>query len=400
MEATYPPPPLYTQRSLSPEYSSIPKPTERTLQRASAAGPSRLSPTGYFITRNDDITLLLQGQDDAAQRPCISPGALLEGRIILERTDRENVRAVDLKIDGFLESLPLPGAHSVVTVVSFLSSLYSFDDSCCPNNLPFSHRFPSIFHYEDDIYLLPPTCLINFNYAQLFVKCTYRVTATVRTRHHMPPSFCKQNRVSVELDYRPQPVLSDPILENPSLFATVKRCPEEWTQLPIAIANSNGLLCDLFVPSSRVFCVSTAISFHVQLSGPVALLREMFARGARAFTHPLQSAGDFPIQVYILRRITMRVSDRNARRSIVLGEGTLRPLPPPFHEGASLDAQTLNWEGEVRCADSATVGSFNAGLVAVKDYIVAEISPPPGSAVLRASVEHPIKLTDDGWITQ
>jgi hypothetical protein len=65
----------------------------------------------------------------------------------------------------------------------------------------------------------------------------------------------------------------------------------------------------------------------------------------------------------------MRVGDRHARRSIILGEGTLRALPPSFHDSEGLhpkNGQTLHWEGEVRCTDPATVGSFDAGLVIVK----------------------------------
>ncbi|KAJ7436735.1 hypothetical protein FB451DRAFT_1306843 [Mycena latifolia] len=398
------PPPLYSPADLSPAYSPYPKVTERTLQRSSAAGPSRISPTGYFIRRNDDITLLLHGQDDDAQRPYIGPGALLEGSIILERTDRENVRAVELSIDGFLESRPLPGAHLVATVISISTPLYSANDSCCPNNLPFSHRFPSIFSYEGATYLLPPTCHIQFNYSELFAKCTYRITAKVLIRHPKPPFLRKEHRISVELDYHPQPVPSDPILENPSLFSTVKLCPEEWTQLPMtaAAADTAGpkeLVCDLFVPSARIFCISDVIPFHLHVSGPVALMREMFQPVPRAFTHPFPSAGDFAVQVCIIRRITMRVGDKSARRSIVLGQGTLRPLPPAFRAGANNEAEALNWEGETCCTDPGTVGTFEGGLFTVKDSLAAEVSPPPGSSLRRAFAEYPIKLTASGWIT-
>lgn len=62
----------------------------------------------------------------------------------------------------------------------------------------------------------------------------------------------------------------------------------------------------------------------------------------------------------------MRVGDRNARRSIVLGEGRSEPLPPIFHEPADHGEHTLNWEGEARCTDDDTVGSFDAGFVVVK----------------------------------
>ncbi|KAJ7099968.1 hypothetical protein B0H15DRAFT_877217, partial [Mycena belliarum] len=399
-----PSPPLYISRSPSPAYSPFPKSTEQTVQRSSAAGPSRVTPTNYFIKRDDGITLLLSGQMDEAQRPSTGPGALLEGQVILERTDRENIGGVELKIEGLLESLPLPGAYSVVTVVAISDLLYHFSndsDSCCPNSLPFSHRFPSIFSYEDVVYPLPPTCHILFSYPQLFVKCTYHITATVLMRHPMAPFFRKEHRVSVDLDYRPQPTPPDPMLENPSLVLTVKSCPEEWIQLPMTSTETtvgpNNLACDLFAPASRVFRVSDSIPFHLQVSGPAALIGEMFRRRRHAFTHPPRSAEELPVRVYLLRRVIMRVGDKNARRSIVLGEGTLRSLPPVFREGASSGTEALSWEGEVRCAEDFTVGSFEAGLVTVKDSLAAEISPPPGSALHRAFAEYPVRLIENGW---
>lgn len=64
----------------------------------------------------------------------------------------------------------------------------------------------------------------------------------------------------------------------------------------------------------------------------------------------------------------MRVGERNARRSIVLGGGAFFALPPAFHAGeGNHSRQTLTWEGEVRLSRSAAaVGSFDAGLISVK----------------------------------
>ncbi|KAJ7109626.1 hypothetical protein C8R43DRAFT_904724, partial [Mycena crocata] len=165
----------------------------------------------------------------------------------------------------------------------------------------------------------------------------------------------------------------------------------------------------VFVPSTIIFRVSDAVPFHIQLSGSNTALQGMFSGEPGPFTHPLHPIQNSPIRVYLWRRVTMRVGDKNARRSIVLVEGTSHPLPSPFHrdaENANANSHALNWEGQVHCTDIATVGSFDAGLVVVKvlrnihaynDSIVVEISPPAGSPFRRSFVEHRIKFTANAW---
>ncbi|KAJ7457698.1 hypothetical protein FB451DRAFT_1047105 [Mycena latifolia] len=413
--SAYPAPPYYSPGRMSPDYTPVPSSTERTLERSSAAGPSRIAPTGCFLCRNENISLLLSGQDGSKDRPSIGPGALLDGRVILEGSDLESIRAVELTFDGRLESMPLLGAPSETKVASIYCSLFSSENSCCPRSLPFSIRAPSIFEQGSKMYLLPPSCHIEFHHAQLFVKCTYRITATVLTRNRLPSCFRKKHwqvthefwfvglrahvwshSVSVEVDYRIHHEPSAPVSENPSAFlSSIKTCPEDWTQL--------------FLPSSRTFRASDVIPFYIQVSGPIAGLRELFSGGPRAFKHPLRSAANFPIQVYILRRVTMPVGERRARRSLVLGEGLSRPLPPTFHQGVVRNSFTLHWEGELRSTDPSIVGSFDAGAVLVKVYksftsvphlthrrhqdsIVAEISPPPGSSLRRGFAEQSISV--------
>ncbi|KAJ7634524.1 hypothetical protein FB45DRAFT_468898 [Roridomyces roridus] len=184
-------PPEYSPKVFPPLYTPVPQSSESTLQRSSSAGPARIAASGYFVRRQDGITLLLHDQDGSAARPSIGPGAFLEGRIILELTDRDTVRAVELKIEGWIESLPLPGAHSSVRVVSISKVLYSPENgNPCANSLPFSHRFPSIFNEGENVHLLPPTCQIEFNNTPFFMKCTYRITARVVAQKHVFRNRC------------------------------------------------------------------------------------------------------------------------------------------------------------------------------------------------------------------
>lgn len=71
------------------------------------------------------------------------------------------------------------------------------------------------------------------------------------------------------------------------------------------------------------------------------------------------------VRVYLYREVAVDVGDRMAKRSIILGEGTLRLLPGS--EATCTGDLTLNWEGEVRCRDPASVaGSFDCGSVVVR----------------------------------
>lgn len=102
------------------------------------------------------------------------------------------------------------------------------------------------------------------------------------------------------------------------------------------------------MPSIGVFCVHDPIPFHLQLSKPGGIVYP-----------PLDSIAPPLVKVRILRDIAMNAGDRNFRRSITLGEGTVQVLPQSPQE-------TLNWEGEACCRDPASVvGTFSCGVAAI-----------------------------------
>jgi hypothetical protein len=79
------------------------------------------------------------------------------------------------------------------------------------------------------------------------------------------------------------------------------------------------------------------------------------------------------IRVFLLRQIIVSVYGQKAWRNCVIGEGTLRQLPPlPSNIFSEIKGcETLNWEGEVRCAESIRTGGFNVGILTIK------VSPVP-----------------------
>ncbi|KAJ7624995.1 hypothetical protein DFH06DRAFT_745448 [Mycena polygramma] len=305
------PPPAYSPSRSCPEYSAMPRSTECVLQQS--ARRTRIPPTGMCMKCVDNVTLVVLGQEDNVEQPRVQPGARLNGSVLFQHT--ESIKSVVLKIEGFLETLPLPGAYRYVPLLSITDTLYRNDAtaaSACSHSLPFSHVFPSNFRYDGRLHPLPPTCHMTFDNPRNYIRCVYRITVTVVSARHRLTSFLTKNEsVSFDLDFRPYTRPAQPLISNPSLSETVKGCPEEWVQCPKVVDTKDSklpLMCDLFAPTIGVFCVHDAIPFHLQLS----------RLGAECC--PI-------VRVRILRQVAMDAGARVAKRSLILGEGTLRRLP-------------------------------------------------------------------------
>jgi hypothetical protein len=69
-----------------------------------------------------------------------------------------------------------------------------------------------------------------------------------------------------------------------------------------------------------------------------------------------------------MRQIIAYAHGNKAERYIVIGEGKLRPLPPLELDTSSVKdgLESLDWEGEVQCDESVTVGAFSVGDLSVK----------------------------------
>ncbi|KAJ7037794.1 hypothetical protein C8F04DRAFT_396429 [Mycena alexandri] len=383
------PAPAYSPRSSSPTYSSTSRPTERTLHRS--RGRSQ-SPTGVFVRRSGDVTLMIFGQEENIEQPLVRPSAPLTGSVLIQKA--ENIKSVVLTINGHLETLPLAGSYLSVPLFSVTHKLHETDHKgapTCPNSFAFSQRFPSVFRHDGRLCNLPPTCHITFGSLH-FIKCVYHITVVATSVRHRPASFLtRSDSVSFDLTYRPRTSPARPLLSNPSIYGTIKTCPEEWMQASHMVELSGqhdapSLICNLFAPAVDVFCVLEPIPFHLQLSTSRKYLQNIFS-------------GPLPlVKVYILRQIAMNARGRMVTQSLILGQGTIRPLPADRRH-------TLNWEGEACCRDPASVvGTFECGTIAVvTDRLMVEISPPhkaTDSVQLRwprFQFGYTIKLTTHKW---
>ncbi|KAJ7933845.1 hypothetical protein B0H13DRAFT_684204 [Mycena leptocephala] len=266
----------------------------------------------------------------------------------------------------------------------------------CPAAIPFSQKFPSTFRNNGIHCPLPPSCNITLPDGA-FLKCSYSLTLSVMAAfHRSTPFLARERSLSIELEYRHRTRPSRPRVPEPSLFSTIKMCPEEWLQLPVAlttVANSRppDVHCDLFVPSVGVFGISETIPFHLQLSGSIRNLRDVLVPSNLEARTPNPT-----IRVYLLRLIT--ANDMGEKINTILVEGSLRPLSPGvFGLRASTSEDALNWEGQLQLHD-ITTPTFDVGTLSVMYLIAVELSPPETSSIKRAHYGFPIKVTTDSWV--
>ena len=118
-----------------------------------------------------------------------------------------------------------------------------------------------------------------------------------------------------------------------------------------------NLMIQLFIPSARVYSTTDIIPFHLQLSGSLGSLQSFLMPSRRHGEHAA-------IRVILLREVVVEIRGKDISRNNVIAEGKLCEIPPSPCE--SQDSVHLDWEGEVRCSSDTSVGSFNAGSVAVK----------------------------------
>ncbi|KAJ7162114.1 hypothetical protein C8R46DRAFT_1353136 [Mycena filopes] len=392
--------PPYSASAPSPGYTTAPAIGEHVLQHTPLPG-RRSRPTETFIRNENSMSLILNDQKENIIRPSFGREALFTGMLLLE--SHESVTTVHMKFEGVLESLSPSHGYSTTKVVAQVYPLYVKDSPgaqmYCGPAIPLSCRFPPSFKHNDVHYPIPPSCDIKLPGGG-FIKCTYSLTFAVQ--HRVAAFFAKERSLSIELEFRPRTRPSRPRIPDPSLFSTIKACPEEWLQLPVALTSATSdsrgapdVHCDLFVPSVGVFGVSEIVPFHLQLSGSLRALRALLA---------VNLGRSSIIRVYLLRQIVVENEGQRATKlNTILAEGSLKPLPPAvfgLHASTlptSESDNALNWEGEIQLQD-ITTPTFDVGALRVTYLIAVELTPPETSSIKRAHYGYPIKLTTDTWI--
>jgi hypothetical protein len=79
------------------------------------------------------------------------------------------------------------------------------------------------------------------------------------------------------------------------------------------------------------------------------------------------------IGVYLVRQVHVEVAGRSRYRSMMIGSSQLIPVPPSMSEVYSSPHDVcLDWQGEAKCWEDVTCGSFTSGALSVKVRVDAE----------------------------
>ncbi|KAJ6584091.1 hypothetical protein DFH09DRAFT_1144252 [Mycena vulgaris] len=371
-----------------PPYTAEPSVGEECLSGPSSSKSPR---TGKFTTSNGRITLTLKEQPPADSdhlAPTYGPNDLVTGKIWIEGS--ESVTEVVLKVSGRLDLATSIGSHQSDLIKDSYTIWRDDTRFLCPASLPFSFIFPSTFKDgEQQTWPLPPSIRITPSGKPfIYVKCVYALSVVVSTalRPRFQGLWRGEKTLSTTVNFRPKAHPPRPIMPDSNLLSTIKSAPEEWHQILCNVGKQlhvKNIHCSLFLPSVLVYGLSDRIPFHVQISGPAAILLGLVRT-------PLPSQN--LVRVHLMRRISLFVRGERQHKDIGIGEGVVSGLPPPISSVENSHEATIDWAGEVRCDDNITAGTFDVGALCTKDFIVISISA--------WDMEHryPVQFLSDTWV--
>ncbi|KAG1825014.1 hypothetical protein EV424DRAFT_1471874 [Suillus variegatus] len=389
-------PPSYTPSPPSPSYSTQLLPGEQTVEETRRRSLQTHN-TGVFRRITDSSTLVLKDQPLGSITPVYRRNGLVRGHISLRSS--EGLVEVTLKLEGHLR-LETSGTAITTLVASDSYSLWSSSSTAgdpCPRILPFAISFPSVFMDGCQPQHLPPS------FEDKFATCSYTLSVVVSR----PRRFLSSN------DSLVVPVCYHPRSRPHTPYASERRAssPEEWHQvLSTMNATQSSRLapvqCLLFIPSVQVYPFSETIPFHLQLRAPSSSLAPFLDKFAPDHSLPVLPSGKISIRVYLLHQVVVKVFEKQKVSKRIIGEGKLTyssPLPDNHHSyrnvplGEGIDC--LDWDGELRCTEDVTVGSFATDPLSVRDFIVLSLEPlhPLKCPLLASKHLHPIRLVTDPW---
>ncbi|KAI0064151.1 hypothetical protein BV25DRAFT_1823719 [Artomyces pyxidatus] len=409
-------PPCYSPSEEAPCYSVDPGPNEQLL--ASTSRLRRPPPTGIFTCSSNSIAIALREQEDSAVYPTYGRHGLLSGNVGLQCT--EDVRSVSLKIMGRLALTVSDGASHELTFLCSTHTIWRADSTTpvCPSMLAFEVFLPRGYHEAGRARSLPPSYEGTFSgTSDMYVRCHYSLTVSV-TKSSKLSIWKPQKKLVVPFLYRPRTRPCQPILPCPfPFFSSIKSLPEEWFQVVSSMeVHRNSTLepidCHLFIPAVQAYAVTDAVPFYLQLRARPASLHAFMhttvpsSPKLKRSRSNLDPASKPVVRVFLLREVSAVIRGQHSCRTAVLGEGTLRSLPPGDASTSSplrppVDGcGTLDYEGEVKCTSDVEVASFTVGRFVVRDFIVLSLAPPnPATSPLKEHQhQHPIKLCTDSFI--
>ncbi|TEB39630.1 hypothetical protein FA13DRAFT_1618864 [Coprinellus micaceus] len=433
--------PAYTPSPPAPNYSHQPACGERSLQHSLGAGFRFRNPDHMFVKTTGKYAITLRGQEPGIRTPWYGRDEIINGFVSIE--DPERVTSVELLVDGKLDITMAEGFSKVTTLVNASSTLWKRSESSqtYPGNVEFAFSLPDKYESGGKHYPLPPSFHeIERDGPQfLIIRSAYRIRVSITKAPKNVFTWEKTEHVFLTFDYLPRSRGMEPISTVPGCLANIKSLPNEWYQatrtFPIdSHPHLEPVTANLFIPSARVYPMTDAIPFHVQVSGPVSSLKVALLSGEadsspssprisptssitgssgkrRSLSIPiprsksptaacLRKCEPKTLRVYIIRQIRAEIRVKKQLKNIIIAEGTLESVPPVMtdcysrpHDGSM---EYLSWSGSLKCVPEVRTGGFEGENVKVTDYVALTIGNSKVPWVdMKCSIG--IKLVTDSW---
>ncbi|KAI1793364.1 hypothetical protein LXA43DRAFT_239772 [Ganoderma leucocontextum] len=362
----------------TPSYSAEPHAYE---QRLALNRPAQ-RPAGSFVKQSKNVSLRLYAQEDNVSLPVYGCGATVDGAVTLSKV--EGVTAVDVKIEGSL-ILREVGEGGTTTYKLCLDTVTLWgkdaDTEPCPSTLEFGLKLPTTFSDGKDTYPLPPTHDVHLSGVPGF-NATIEYTVSVSVAKSKASLLRIGNgNVSTPFIYhprsRPSVPLPAPMRQSSDTFKFIPN-PEWYRHESVMRARQAGgkdVVCELYLPTSRVFSITQAIPFHVMFCSSAFSLAAFMPYGPTATI--LAPNKQFT------RLCVRRQSTVDVRNELVLGTKTDIWRVDTIGEGDFKHAgdghEWLCFNGEIHLDKDVKVGSFKAGGLIVRDFLEFTMHPPEPS---------------------
>ncbi|KAK7039538.1 hypothetical protein R3P38DRAFT_2900274 [Favolaschia claudopus] len=389
-------PPAYSTRRLpsfnrAPSYSAEPRQDEQRL----ALGASPRAHNFRKASKNGEIVLRLAQQNADVVLPVYGLGDIVNGRIHLTRTD--NVSVVELQIEGHLKLKEGGETHHKLCLDKVILWRKNARNPVCPSFLRFARRLPTSFEFGGKNYPLPPSHSVKLKGLPGFsATIEYSVSAITRVGN---------TTVSTPFVYYPRSRSAAPV--PPPLLSTEagQFIPQpDWTTYPsvLKMKTKDGLRdvnIKLHLPSSRVFCVSEGVPFHISFESDERTLTAFTPYGPSTTESGESRKPSAPAtRIRVMRRTTADARNTAADgvqggiwRADYIGQAKFTPV--------CTSPRCKSFTGTIEIEPITAMGFHVPGL-SVQDCILLTVAPAEGTrtppfAGIREAV--PIRLTTDPW---
>ncbi|KAF7332284.1 hypothetical protein MKEN_00109600 [Mycena kentingensis (nom. inval.)] len=402
-------PPRYLQPTYSrtPSYSAEPRVYEQRLALNARHLPRY---TGSFTKKGGDVTLRLSAQQDKIDLPVYGTGSVVEGTVEILKT--KDISTVEVRVEGRLQLKEIAeGGNSTTSLCLDTTILYIRNDrnAVCPSSLPFSLTLPTSFVYNGRTYPLPPSHSIKLKgFPGFYATIDYSVSAIINKPNSVPNivPLVKSRMLGINIG---STTVSTPFIHYPRtrpalpIPTPLLRCEggfieaPDWKRYDYTLkatkskANTQDIQIKLYLPASRIFCVSDKIPFHVTFESTAYTLAAFMPYGpttGKVSATKVQLMRQSTVDVRSMS--TIQPTKTDIWRVDSIGEGVFK------HAGDG--ATWISFSGEIEIEPVRVMGFRIAGL-SVADCLLFTVTPPDVSKAAFVGVRHmvPVRLTTDKY---